>query len=149
MLSSIDNATALGRVIDSLSDLSNGFELQLNPTSGLTDIILTIDGQRLHYRNNTQSWERLIWPGDGESVGARMDIINSDGQRHTVFDYPNRWGFLRMIESAHIAPIDNARQRLSWHTYMGSVSFDVRNFGGVKISDLQSIKSLRLPDMAE
>lgn len=149
MLSSIESAAALGRVIDSLSDLRNGFELQVNPTSGLTDIILTIDGQRLHYRNNTQSWERLTWPGDSEAFGARMDIVNSEGQRHTVFDYPNRWGFLRMIESAHIVPIDNARQRLSWHTYMGTVSFDVRNFGGVKVSDLTDIKTLRLPEIGE
>ncbi len=74
MLSSIDDATALGRVIDSLSDLQNGFELQINPTAGLTDIILTIDGQRLHYRNNTQSWERLTWPGNGEAFGARAWI---------------------------------------------------------------------------
>ncbi|KAA0020825.1 ImcF-like protein [Salinicola corii] len=148
MLSSIDDATALGRVIDSLSDLRNGFELQVNPTAGLTDIILTLDGQRLHYRNNTQSWERLTWPGDGESFGARMDIINRNGQRHTVFDYPNRWGFLRMIESAHITPIDSARQRFSWRTYMGTVSFDVRNFGGVKISDLRRIKSLSIPQMS-
>ncbi|WP_110643764.1 type VI secretion protein IcmF/TssM N-terminal domain-containing protein [Salinicola sp. CPA57] len=148
MLASIDDATALGQVIDSLSDLRNGFELQVNPTAGLTDIILTIDGQRLHYRNNTQSWERLIWPGNGESFGARMDIVNRDGRRHTVFDYPNRWGFLRMIESAAITPIDSARQRFSWRTYMGTVSFDVRNFGGVKISDLRRIKSLTIPTMS-
>ncbi|WP_110687084.1 type VI secretion protein IcmF/TssM N-terminal domain-containing protein [Salinicola aestuarinus] len=148
MLESIDDATALGRVIDSLSDLQNGFELQMNPTPGITDIILTIDGQRLRYRNNTQSWERLTWPGDGEAFGARLDIVNRAGQRHTVFDYPNRWGFLRMIESAHIDAIDSARQRFSWRTIMGTVSFDVRNFGGVKISDLQRIKSLRIPEMA-
>lgn len=147
MLSSIEKATLLGKVIDSLSDLRNGFELQINPTAGLTDIILTIDGQRLHYRNNTQSWERLNWPGDGKAFGARLDIINSQGQRHTVFDYPNRWGFLRMIQSAQIIGIDNARQNLSWHTAMGVVSFDVRNFGGVKVSDLQRATSLRLPTM--
>ncbi|WP_207233565.1 hypothetical protein [Salinicola tamaricis] len=64
-----------------------------------------------------------------------------------MFDYPNRWGFLRMIESARITPIDKARQRFSWNTYMGTVSFDVRNFGGVKISDLERIKSLRIPQL--
>ncbi|SEF73423.1 type VI secretion protein IcmF/TssM N-terminal domain-containing protein [Marinobacterium lutimaris] len=149
MLASIDTATALGSVIDSLSDLRNGFEIQMNPTAGLTDIILTIDGQRLHYRNNSQSWERLTWPGNGDLFGARLDVINSDGRRHTVFDYPNRWGFLRMIESARITPIDNARQQFSWQTPLGAVSFDVRNFGGVKVSDLQSVKSLRLPVMGE
>ncbi|WP_251979167.1 type VI secretion protein IcmF/TssM N-terminal domain-containing protein [Salinicola avicenniae] len=147
MLSTIDDATELGRVIDSLSDLRNGFELQMNPTAGLTDIILTVDGQRLHYRNNSQSWERLTWPGDGEAFGARMDIINREGQRHTVFDYPSRWGFLRMIDSAHITSVDEARQRFSWRTYLGTVSFDVRNFGGVKISDLQRVKSLQIPEM--
>ncbi|MCK0746717.1 type VI secretion protein IcmF/TssM N-terminal domain-containing protein [Chromohalobacter nigrandesensis] len=148
MLSSIDDATELGRVIDSLSDLRNGFEIQVNPTAGLTDIILTIDGQRIHYRNNTQSWERLTWPGKGESFGARLDIINKDGRRHTVFDYPSRWGFLHMIESAHVMQIDGARQRFSWRTYMGTISFDVRNFGGVKISDLRQIKALKIPKVS-
>lgn len=147
MLLSINNGTDLGQIIDSLSDLRNGFELQMNPTPGLTDVILTIDGQRLHYRNNSQSWKRITWPGDGKSTGARLDIINSAGRRYTVFDYPGRWGFLRMIESAHITPVDGARQRFSWNTPMGVESFDVRNFGGVKVSDLRKIKFLHLPSM--
>lgn len=147
MLLSINNGTDLGNIIDSLSDLRNGFELQVNPTPGLTDVILMIDGQRLHYRNNSQSWERMIWPGDGKVTGARMDIINAAGHRYTVFDYPGRWGFLRMIESAHITPVDGARQRFSWNTPMGVESFDVRNFGGVKVSDLRKIKFLHLPTM--
>lgn len=149
MLESIDNATELGRVIDSLSDLRNGFEVQMNPTSGLTDIILTIDGQQIHYRNNTQSWERLTWPGNEDRFGARLDIVSRDGQRHTVFDYPDRWGFLRMIESASIVPIDSARQRFGWRTHLGTVSFNVRNFGGVKVSDLLRIKSLSIPEISE
>ncbi|SPJ33575.1 type VI secretion protein IcmF/TssM N-terminal domain-containing protein [Kushneria phyllosphaerae] len=149
MLSSIDNATALGRVIDSLSDLQNGFELQMNPTAGLTEIVLTIDGQTIRYRNNSQHWERLVWPGDGKSFGARMDIINRNGERHTVFDYPGRWGFLRMIDSAHITSLDRARQRFGWQTWMGAVSFDVRNFGGVKVSDLKRIKALSIPGMSQ
>ncbi|MFC0337330.1 type VI secretion system protein ImpL [Kushneria avicenniae] len=149
MLESIDNATELGRVIDSLSDLQNGFELQMNPTAGLTEIVLTIDGQTIRYRNNSQHWERLVWPGDGKSFGARMDIINRNGERHTVFDYPGRWGFLRMIDSAHITPLDQARQRFGWQTWMGAVSFDVRNFGGVKVSDLKRIKSLSIPGMGQ
>lgn len=148
MLESIDSATALGRVIDSLSDLRNGFEVQMNPTSGLTDIILTIDGQQIHYRNNTQSWERLIWPGGEDQFGARLDVVSRNGQRHTVFDYPDRWGFLRMIESASIVPIDSARQRFGWRTHLGTVSFNVRNFGGVKVSDLLRIKSLSIPEIS-
>ncbi|MCM2130791.1 type VI secretion protein IcmF/TssM N-terminal domain-containing protein [Larsenimonas rhizosphaerae] len=149
MLKSIDNATELGRVIDSLSDLQNGFELQINPTSGLTEIVLTLDGQTVRYRNNSQHWERMIWPGGGRSSGARMDIINRNGERHTVFDYPGRWGFLRMIDSAHITSLDRARQRFEWRTWMGAVSFDVRNFGGVRVSDLKRIKALSIPGMGQ
>ncbi|WP_018718757.1 type VI secretion protein IcmF/TssM N-terminal domain-containing protein [Arhodomonas aquaeolei] len=149
MIESIDRARELGRVVDSLSDLRNGFEVRMNPSPGLTDIILTIDGQTLHYRNNRQEWKRMVWPGEAKTPGARLDVVTRNGRRHTVFDYPNRWGLLRMIGSAHVSAVDRARQRLSWRTYAGAVSFQVRNFGGVSITDLQRIRSLSIPELAQ
>ncbi|ODC05225.1 ImcF-like protein [Terasakiispira papahanaumokuakeensis] len=145
MLRSMDKADALGRVIESLSDLRNGFEVRMVPTPGVTDILLTIDGQTLHYRNNRQVWERMVWPGEQEKAGARLDIVTRTGRRHTVFDYPNRWGLLRMIYSARITPLDRARQRFSWETFAGEISFEVRNFGGVSMTDLKQIRSLDMP----
>ncbi len=38
------------------------FELKPVPTPGLTDTVLIIDGQRLHYYNQRETWQRMAWP---------------------------------------------------------------------------------------
>ncbi len=38
------------------------FELKPIATPGLTDTKLTIDGQKLHYYNQRETWNRMTWP---------------------------------------------------------------------------------------
>ncbi|WP_407312709.1 type VI secretion protein IcmF/TssM N-terminal domain-containing protein [Pseudomonas sp. nanlin1] len=142
MLNSIDHASALGQVIASLSDRENGFEIMLEPAPNLTDIIFTLDGQVQHYRNGRTSWERFSWPGTTTAPGARMDVITLSGERVTVFDFPGRWGLLKMSDSARVADLDGIQQRLSWNAKTGRVSLLVRNYGGVKLTDLANVKAL-------
>ncbi len=142
MLDSIDRASALGQVIASLSDRENGFEVMVEPAANLTDIIFTLDSQVQHYRNGRASWERFSWPGTTTAPGARMDVITLSGERFTVFDFPGRWGLLKMNDSARVANLDGIQQRLSWNTKTGRVSLLVRNYGGVKLTDLANVKAL-------
>ena len=142
MVSSIDKASSLGEVIASLSDKENGFEIMLEPSAYFTDIIFTLDGQEQHYRNGKTSWSRFSWPGTTTAPGARLDVITLTGQRITVFDYPGRWGLLRMNDSARVADLDGIQQRFSWNTASGQVSLTVRNYGGVKLTDLANVKAL-------
>ncbi|MNJ72101.1 hypothetical protein D3C77_687160 [compost metagenome] len=74
--------------------------------------------------------------------GARLDVVTLTGARITVFDFPGRWGLLRMNESARVADLDGIQQRFSWNTANGPVSLVVRNFGGVKLTDLGDVKAL-------
>ncbi|MFJ3485568.1 type VI secretion protein IcmF/TssM N-terminal domain-containing protein [Pseudomonas sp. NPDC090202] len=142
MVNSIDKASSLGQVIASLSDKDNGFEIMLEPSAYFTDIIFTLDGQVQHYRNGKTSWSRFSWPGTTTAPGARLDVVTLTGERITVFDYPGRWGLLRMNDSAHVDDLDGIQQRFSWSTDSGQVSLAVRNYGGVKLTDLANVKSL-------
>ena len=142
MLNSIDKASSVGQVIASLSDRDNGFEIMLEPSSSFTDIVFTLDGQEQHYRNGRSSWSRFAWPGTSTAPGARLDVVTLSGARVTVFDFPGRWGLLRMNESARVDDLDGIQQRFSWNTASGRVSLVVRNFGGVKLTDLANVKSL-------
>ncbi|MDA3136135.1 hypothetical protein HG619_08470 [Pseudomonas syringae] len=65
-----------------------------------------------------------------------------EGQRITVFDYPGRWGLLKMNDSARVTDLDTVQQRFSWQSAAGPVSLVVRNYGGVKMTDLAQVKSL-------
>ncbi|MBJ7223518.1 MULTISPECIES: type VI secretion protein IcmF/TssM N-terminal domain-containing protein [unclassified Brenneria] len=143
MLSSIDRASSLGEVIASLSDRDNGFEVMLEPAAGVTDIVFTLDGQVSHYRNGRSGWSRFVWPGESATPGARLEVVTVVGERRTVFDYPGRWGLLKMSDSAaRVSDLDEVQQRFSWPVGGGQVSLLVRNFGGVKLTDLANVKSL-------
>ncbi|WP_457254893.1 type VI secretion protein IcmF/TssM N-terminal domain-containing protein [Pseudomonas juntendi] len=142
MLNSIDRASSVGQVIASLSDRDNGFEIMLEPSANFTDIVFTLDGQEQHYRNGRSSWSRFAWPGTSNAPGARLDVVTLSGARVTVFDFPGRWGLLRMNESARVDDLDGIQQRFSWNTANGRVSLVVRNFGGVKLTDLSQVKAL-------
>jgi type VI secretion system protein ImpL len=142
MVNSIDKASSLGQVIASLSDKDNGFEIMLEPSAYFTDIIFTLDGQVQHYRNGKTSWNRFSWPGTTTAPGARLDVVTLTGERVTVFDYPGRWGLLRMNDSARVDDLDGIQQRFSWNNASGQVSLTVRNYGGVKLTDLANVKSL-------
>ncbi|HDS1768143.1 ImcF-like family protein [Pseudomonas putida] len=142
MLNSIDKASSVGQVIASLSDRDNGFEIMLEPSANFTDIVFTLDGQEQHYRNGRSSWNRFAWPGTSNAPGARLDVVTLSGTRVTVFDFPGRWGLLRMNESARVDDLDGIQQRFSWNTANGRVSLIVRNFGGVKLTDLADVKAL-------
>ncbi|VVQ26191.1 type VI secretion protein IcmF/TssM N-terminal domain-containing protein [Pseudomonas fluorescens] len=142
MVNSIDKASSLGQVIASLSDRENGFEIMLEPSAHFTDIIFSLDGQVQHYRNGKTSWSRFSWPGTTTAPGARMDVVTLTGERITVFDYPGRWGLLRMNDSARVSDLDGIQQRFSWNTASGQVSLTVRNYGGVKLTDLANVKAL-------
>jgi type VI secretion system protein ImpL len=142
MLNSIDKASNVGQVIASLSDRDNGFEIMLEPSANFTDIVFTLDGQEQHYRNGRSSWSRFAWPGTNSAPGARLDVVTLSGARITVFDFPGRWGLLRMNESARVDDLDGIQQRFSWNTANGRVSLVVRNFGGVKLTDLGDVKAL-------
>ncbi|WP_017709732.1 type VI secretion protein IcmF/TssM N-terminal domain-containing protein [Pseudomonas syringae] len=142
LVSNIDKASSLGEVIASLSDRENGFEIMLEPSAYFTDIIFTLDGQEQHYRNGKTSWSRFSWPGTTTAPGARLDVVTLTGERITVFDYTGRWGLLRMNDSARVADLDGIQQRFSWNTAKGPVSLVVRNYGGVKLTDLANVKAL-------
>ncbi|MGN8260239.1 type VI secretion protein IcmF/TssM N-terminal domain-containing protein [Pseudomonas sp. SMSB3] len=142
MVDSIDKASSVGQVIASLSDRENGFEIMLEPSARYTDIIFTLDGQEQHYRNGRTSWNRFAWPGSSNAPGARLDVVTLEGQRITVFDYPGRWGLLKMNDSARVSDLDTVQQRFTWQSVAGPVSLVVRNYGGVKMTDLAQVKAL-------
>jgi type VI secretion system protein ImpL len=121
----------------------------LEPSANLTDIIFTLDGQEQHYRNGRTSWSRFSWPGTTNTPGARLDVVTLSGERITVFDYPGRWGLLRMNDSARVSDLDGIQQRFSWNTGSGPVSLAVRNYGGVKLTDLANVKALSALNGAE
>ncbi|MFC6168346.1 type VI secretion system membrane subunit TssM [Acinetobacter terrestris] len=61
---------------------------------------IDIDGQRMVYENGIQQWVNFVWPNPGSIPGARITVLDLEGQTHTIFDEPGEYGINRLIDSA-------------------------------------------------
>jgi type VI secretion system protein ImpL len=91
------------------------FDLKPIPTPGITDTVLTIDAQKLHYYNQRETWQGLIWPSnDPETKGTRLQWQTEQAGTNKNFEFGGRWALVRMLERAKVEPVDSATFQLTW-----------------------------------
>ncbi|RDK05756.1 type VI secretion protein VasK [Cupriavidus lacunae] len=91
------------------------FEFQPVPTPGLTDTLLTVDGQKLHYYNQRETWQAMTWPGNSpQDLGTRLQWQTETAGVNKSYEFSGRWGFVRMLERAHIEPLSSSTYLLTW-----------------------------------
>src|SRR5690606_11166621 len=77
------------------------FEVQIDGTPGVSEIVLTVDGQKVNYRNGPQSWSPMVWPGaegdPGASIKAKGLGKNADVVRK------GDWGLWRLLAEATVS----------------------------------------------
>lgn len=148
-LSGVSSLMALANT--QLQDGENSrFELQPLPTPGLSEIVLSIDGQELRYRNGPQQWQPFNWPGsNGE--GARIQVVNYAGSSTVVGNQSGRMGLMRLLAGAKVSQ-DGDGAQLTWALPKGSgaegqtVRFNFRMLGGVNPLQLNRLYKLTLPE---
>ncbi|MFP3565146.1 ImcF-related family protein [Paraburkholderia sp. SIMBA_030] len=97
------------------------FDLMAQPTGDVTETLLTIDGQKLKYFNQADHWQPFVWPGNDLLVtGTRLEWQTVQSGLNRSFERDGRWAFIRMLESAHVEPLSDARFRLTWSATPGS-----------------------------
>lgn len=91
------------------------FELKPIPAPGLTDTLLTLDGQKLHYFNQRETWQAMTWPaGMPDSPGTRLQWRTEAASTNKHYEFTGRWGLVRMLERASVEPIDSGTFQLTW-----------------------------------
>ncbi|WP_350260390.1 type VI secretion IcmF C-terminal domain-containing protein [Paraburkholderia bonniea] len=91
------------------------FELKPVPTPGITDTVLTLDGQKLHYYNQRETWQTMAWPSnDPQATGTRLQWQTAQAGTNKHFEFSGRWGLIRMLEQAEVEPLDGALTQLTW-----------------------------------
>jgi type VI secretion system protein ImpL len=91
------------------------FDFKPVPTPGVTDTVLTLDGQKLHYYNQQETWHPLAWPSnDLPSTGTRLQWQTEQAGTNKSFEFSGRWALVRLLERAHVEPVDTATYQLTW-----------------------------------
>ncbi|QYY29874.1 type VI secretion protein VasK [Cupriavidus pinatubonensis] len=91
------------------------FQLKPIPTPGLTDSLLTVDNQKLHYYNQRETWQFMTWPASNlQEPGTRLQWQTEKAGTNKTYEFSGPWGWVRMLERARVMPIDTATFQLTW-----------------------------------
>ena len=77
------------------------FEIQIDGTPGVSEITLTVDGQKVSYRNGPQSWKPMTWPGAEGDPGASIKAKGL-GKTGDVLRKGD-WGFWHLLQEATVS----------------------------------------------
>lgn len=142
-----------GKLMSASASLQEGdnakFELQPVPTSGLSEIVLEIDGQPLRYRNGPQTWITFSWPGSGNVQGARLQVISNAGANTEVANFPGRMGLMRLLTMARATDASGQGGQLQWKVSAKddtTVRFNFHPVSGTNPLALASLRRLTLPE---
>jgi len=91
------------------------FDLTPEPTPGVTESLLEIDGQRLLYRNERPSPNPFIWPGKSGSPQAKLSIsLSGSGERPGIPAIDGEWSFFRLLNRARIVAQSQTTYFSTW-----------------------------------
>ena len=110
------NGMATGEINQSTTPAAaNQSNFQFLPLQNpkLVSYTIDIDGQRMVYENGIQQWVSFIWPNPGSIPGARITVVDLEGQTHTIFDAPGEYGINRLIDFAQRKQLDDSFE-MTW-----------------------------------
>jgi type VI secretion system protein ImpL len=93
--------------------VQTSFQVLPQPSPGLTEYTIDIDGQVLRYRQGAANWQPFVWPGPG-TPGVRITGVTFDGRQLTFFQEAGRFGLEKMINAAQRRRIDGDAFELKW-----------------------------------
>ncbi len=109
----------LSQISDILfTDGSQGlrFELLARPVPNVVETHLAIDGQKLHYFNQMESWQSFRWPGETYKPGTLLTWTGVNSGARLYGDYQGTWGLIRWLEQAQQKKLDEGRFQLTFTT---------------------------------
>ncbi|NVZ84447.1 type VI secretion protein VasK, partial [Pseudomonas yamanorum] len=70
-----------------------------------------LNGERHHYFNQKESWQRFNWPGRSDYPGASLSWTSIHTGERLFGDYQGTWGLIRLLEKARITTLDDGDSR--------------------------------------
>ena len=98
----------------SQSASQSNFQFYPHENPNLVAYTIDIDGQRLNYENGVQQWVNFIWPNPQAIPGARITVVDRNGETHTIFDAPGEYGINRLTGSATRTDLGNGIFEMKW-----------------------------------
>jgi type VI secretion system protein ImpL len=102
------------------------FQIMPQPSSGVTEYTLSIDGQQMRYRNTPPQWTNFVWPNPQGAPGAMLSATTFDGRTVQLVNEPGHYGLEKLINSAQRTRHPDGTFDLTWTQGKVSVSLSMR-----------------------
>ncbi|MEX0567155.1 ImcF-related family protein [Raoultella terrigena] len=113
-LNAINHLADISDIIFSQGDAGVRFELMARPSRDVARMQLTLDGQKLDYFNQMESWQSFSWPGNTYYPGVELSWRAVNTEMRLYEHSQGSWGFIRLLDKALITPLDGSRTQLVW-----------------------------------
>ncbi|MWN90841.1 hypothetical protein GQ597_09030 [Gilliamella sp. Pra-s65] len=96
-------------------DAALSFELMPRSGNKITRTELVINKQKIDYFNQSPTWQRFNWPGDGYSPYSQLSWSGDAAGLKLYQYYSGDWAWIRLLESAYVKRLDSSRYELIWN----------------------------------
>jgi len=126
-LAAVNRLGHLADVLYTDGGMGLGFELQAKAVQDLVQTTFILNGERMQYYNQKESWRRFDWPGRSDYPGVSLSWTSVRTGERLFGDYYGAWGLIRLLEQARVTPLDDSDTRfrivltapdqipLTWH----------------------------------
>ncbi|MFV3370867.1 ImcF-related family protein [Pseudomonas sp. NY15435] len=104
-LKAINQLGELADVLYSDGAMRMTIALKAKPVRDLVETQLIIDGERLEYFNQMESWKSFAWPSWNDHPGVMLTWSSVRAGDRLYGDYPGPWALLRLLEQARVTPL--------------------------------------------
>ena len=145
-LAAINKLADISDIVFAQGDAGVHFELMARPSRDVARTQLTLDGQKLDYFNQMESWQSFIWPGNTYYPGVDLSWRSTSTEMRLYESNQGNWGFIRLLDKALITPLDSSRTQLVWITPDGNpLKFIMRSELGDGPLALLKLQGFSLP----
>jgi type VI secretion system protein ImpL len=123
------------------------FELQGKPVRDIVNTTFVLNGEKHHYFNQREFWQRFNWPGRGDHPGVMLTWTSVKASERLYGDFAGTWGLIRLLEKAKVTSLDDGDSRyrveitapdglnLTWHlrTELGAGPLALLKLRGFKL----------------
>jgi type VI secretion system protein ImpL len=110
-LAAVNQLSQLADVLYTESGMGLSFELQAKAVRDLVQTTFTLNGERHHYFNQKESWQRFAWPGSSAHPGASLTWTSVRTGERLYGDFQGTWGLIRLLEQAQVTALDDSDSR--------------------------------------
>jgi type VI secretion system protein ImpL len=95
-------------------DVALSFDIMPRSGSKITRTELVVNKQKLEYFNQSPTWKRFNWPGDGYSPYSQLSWSSDTSGLRLYKYYSGDWAWIRLLGSASVKPLDSSRYEIVW-----------------------------------